>query len=88
MADKTDQKLIQEIATKARRMAIVKNKLYPEQATLIEDLTKAHARIGLDLPKMLNCGASTLAHDVCGIYRNIDHDTGDLRDGVLPKCAK
>ncbi len=42
----------------------------------------------LDLEGLLAAKPGDFAHDLCGIRRHVDHETGRLGDGFLPRFAK
>ena len=42
----------------------------------------------LDLVGLLAAGPADFAHDVCGIARHLDRDTGQLLDCFTPRFAK
>ena len=41
----------------------------------------------LDLDKLAKFDDFNLMHDVCGINRHIDRETGELQNCFLPRCA-
>ena len=52
------------------------------------DLTAAHANgCPLDLDKLALADDFNFAHDVFGIRRHLDRDTGQLLNCFLPRCA-
>jgi hypothetical protein len=52
------------------------------------DITATHANgCRLDLSKLLTADDFTFAHDMDGIARHLDRDTGKLGDCFLPRCA-
>jgi hypothetical protein len=55
---------------------------------LIMDLTACHANGNpLDLEKLAAADDFNVAHDVGGISRNIDRDTGKLANCFSPRCT-
>jgi hypothetical protein len=53
------------------------------------DLEACHTHgCPLDLERMREAKKSDLMHDVAGIRRHLDRDTGELRDCFLPRFAK
>lgn len=55
---------------------------------LLMDLTACHGNgTPLDLDKLLAADEFNFLHDVEGISRKIDRDTGRLTDCFLPRCA-
>lgn len=83
-----DAELINKIASRVRKNAIVKNKMYPEKVTLLMDLTAVHVTTPLRLKDMLEGSEFDLIHDIGGIYRNLDRETGKLMNCFLPRFAK
>lgn len=58
-------------------------------ATMEMDLTACHANgCPLDLQKLLDAPYGTFGHDVYGIRKFIDRDTGTLTQCFLPRCSK
>jgi hypothetical protein len=56
--------------------------------TLLMDITACHANgTPLDLHRLLEASPQDLAHDVFGIARHIDRETGKLTGCFLPRYA-
>jgi len=56
---------------------------------LVMDLTACHLNgCPLDLRRLLHAPDFDFAHDVWGIHRHIDRDTGELGDCFLPRFAQ
>lgn len=52
------------------------------------DLTTTHANgCPLDLPKLLAAEGYAFSHDVFGIARHLDRETGELGECFIPRCA-
>ena len=51
------------------------------------DLESCHAVCPLDLGGLLAAHPVNLAHDIGGINRHLDHDTGELVDCFCPRYA-
>lgn len=83
---KKDSALIKKIAKKAASLMYGSTK---EDLRGIEmDLCACHANgCRLDLQKMLKADDFNLLHDIRGINRHISHDTGELMNHFLPRCA-
>lgn len=63
---------------------------YPDnQRTLIMDLNACHANgCPLDFKGLLDAPIQDLSHDIYGIRKAIDRETGKLTEDVfLPRCA-
>lgn len=53
------------------------------------DITACHLNGNpLDLEKLLKADPFNFAHDITGIARHIDRETGQLKDCFLPRCSK
>lgn len=53
------------------------------------DLTATHANgCPLDFKKLLSFPPFDFNHDIYGIQRHIDRNTGKLKDFFLPRCSK
>jgi hypothetical protein len=66
-------------------------KMFPhlDAMTFNMDLTACHANgCPLDLEKLLNAPDADFGHDVLGIARHIDRETGVLGDCFLPRCTR
>lgn len=58
-----------------------------DQLSLEMDLAAAHANgCRLDLKRQLAADEFTFTHDVLGIRRHIDRNTGRIMDCFLPRC--
>lgn len=80
-----DAQLIARLADRAARMY----GLSVEKRQVIEmDVTATHANgCLLDLQKLLDADDFNFSHDVAGIYRHLDRETGALTWCFLPRCA-
>ncbi len=59
-----------------------------EKMSLEMDLIAVHCNdVQLDWEKLLSFDDGSFGHDVFGIRRYIDRDTGKLTDCFLPRCA-
>ena len=62
---------------------------YFDPLTLDMDLTAAHMNgCRLDLSALLAAEAFDFAHDIAGISRHIDRESGELGDCFVPRFAK
>jgi len=53
------------------------------------DLEAIHSNdCKMDFEKLLRAPLFDFVHDICGIRRHIDRDTGKLKDCFLPRCIK
>jgi hypothetical protein len=73
-----------------RAMASKLNLHVPGDADDLEmDLLATHANgCPLDFEKLLAFNEFNFAHDVVGIQRHLDRDTGELLHCFVPRCAK
>jgi hypothetical protein len=59
-----------------------------ERTTLSMDLLACHANGNpMNFQKLLSADQFNFAHDVNGISKHIDRDTGALRDHFSPRCS-
>lgn len=59
-----------------------------KRIALAMDLSACHVKCPLDLAGLLQAGTIDFVHDVLGIRRHIDRETGHLQDGFVPRCAR
>lgn len=52
------------------------------------DLEACHIYCPLILPELLSAKDSDFFHDVCGIIRHLDRETGNLKNNFLPRYAR
>ncbi len=57
-----------------------------DRLSVTMDLTVASNLGHVDLDRLLDAAPSDLAHDVGGIVRHLDRETGGLRGGFVPRC--
>ncbi len=78
--NETDTRLVHECMKRA-------GKLNPEidGMALSMDLTAAHINQPLKLEELLATDDGNFGHDVFGIQRHIDRDTGELSNCFLPR---
>lgn len=82
----TDFRRVETIVQRFERIA---GALGRERQGVIMDITACHnGACALDLAAMANGADADLAHDVAGIYRHFDRETGELRDCFTPRYAK
>jgi hypothetical protein len=63
---------------------------YPDdRVTLDMDLTACHCNgCPINFQKLLDAPAFDFAHDIYGIRRHINRETGQLENCFVPRCAK
>jgi len=84
----TDQesKAVQIIIARANRMA--KRMDQPlDRFSLRMDLAAVHLHTPINFMGLLSAPDFDFGHDVFGIMRHIDRETGQLMDFFLPRCA-
>ena len=63
-------------------------KLIDDMQTTMMDLCACHANgTPLDFQKLLDFPRFDFTHDVFGLVRHMNRETGKLRDHFLPRCA-
>jgi hypothetical protein len=80
-----------EIARRAYSMAVESGLPVGEDYILCirMDIIATHMNgCPLDLQKLLDADDFNFAHDINGIYHNIDCNTGKLTNFFLPRCCK
>jgi hypothetical protein len=76
---KEDDDLIMQIVVRADPV---------DRISLAMDLTACHLNgTPLDLPRLLVFPDGSFWHDINGIQRHLDRETGQLTGGFLPRCA-
>lgn len=84
---KKDQQKITSIAKRAVSLA-ASNGIEYGLMTADMDITACHCNgMELDLDKLAAADDSNFAHDVFGIRRHIDRETGQLKDCFVPRYA-
>ena len=80
--------LIKKIADRAFTMAEGKDVDSDYKTTVMRDVTATHANgCPLRLERLLEADDFNFAHDIHGINRHLDHDTGELTGFFLPRAA-
>jgi hypothetical protein len=85
--DKREAKLITEIVDRAEKLAR-RFKQPTVRAAIAIDLVMAHRMQPLDLELLLKADDGNFAHDVFGIMRHIDRNSGAMRDCFVPRFAR
>ena len=80
---KEENELIHKIVERAESLGVD----YGDRITRMMDLTAAHWTCPLKLEEMLEGNNVDLLHDIYGIAKSIDRDTGELRDCFLPRFS-
>lgn len=82
---------LRQISKVAARAVVALGKPLPsgmDHQTICLDLGKVHdSGCPLDLAGLLVCRESDLLHDVMGIHRHLDRDTGELLECFWPRYA-
>lgn len=76
-----------EIAAKIARRAVEIN---PEidQLTIQMDISAASIQNDFDFERLLEFDEFNFMHDVIGINKHLNRDTGEITQGFLPRCGK
>jgi len=83
-----DFTLIQQITDRAQAMARATNIRPFDRQGAAMDITAVHANgCPLRLAELLAAEDFNFSHDVFGIFRHIDRETGHLRDCFVPRSA-
>jgi hypothetical protein len=86
---KAEFRIIHEIATRAMRELVAARKNDPFKLMDIQmDITAVHANgNALQLTALRDADAFNFAHDVLGIRRKLDRETGQLTDNFSPRFS-
>ncbi len=85
--DRHEMALVQEISERARGLFA---RFLPQPPSVLEiqmDLAAVHARCPLDLAALAAFDNVNFTHDIGGIYKHLNRETGDLEDCFRPRCA-
>lgn len=86
-AGTADIDLIDKIADRVTKCSFY-DELKVKKQHIVMDLTATHCNgCKLDLYAMLHGSLSDFAHDVVGIMRHLDRETGQLQDCFVPRFA-
>lgn len=86
-ATREESRIITKIAQRAIAIATTEGIDYDYQSAHM-DIEACHSNgMPLDLTKLLNAPDGDFGHDVFGIRRFMDRDTGRLLDCFVPRCA-
>ncbi len=87
-ASREDHQLIGKIADRFISIASGNEPEKTDRLSLVMDLTACHANgCKLRLTDLLDADTTNFLHDVCGIRRHIDRETGELMDCFRPRFA-
>ena len=81
---KEEHALISQVARRGYAMF----PFHTDYQTLVMDITAAHIDVPMRLDELLEADAENFAHDIGGIVRHIDRDTGKLKDCFVPRFAR
>lgn len=86
--NKKDRRVIAEIVKRAAKI-YKEAKVKRDPVDIDMDVTACHVNGNpLDLPKLLAAPEFDFMHDIGGIAKHIDRETGELKDHFLPRCSK
>ena len=84
-----EHRLISAIAERAFRLYRDLGIYGMDRMTIEMDITAVHANgCPLDLSRLYAADDSNFSHDIGGINRHLDRDTGQLMDCFVPRFAK
>ena len=83
MKDK-DFEIIEDIVDRAEKNGLLKF----NRISLLMDLDCVNNNIGLRLKNFLNADDFNFAHDIYGIQTNLNRETEELENFLLPRFAK
>lgn len=84
--DKSDIEIINQITQRAFRDVLVPGRNFLD---LNMDITAAHSNgCRLKLAELLKADDFNFAHDIIGIVRNLDRDTGKLMNCFCPRYSE
>lgn len=85
--DKSEMKQISAIVKRANALGLCGFDNYSNQ-TANMDIAACHCNGNpLNLDKLLNAPDFDFTHDMCGICRHIDRETGELKNCFSPRCS-
>lgn len=89
---KTDMATISKIVERAQAAGLVRGPRKPGHwygaLTARMDLCAAHNDCGMDFDRLLAADDFNFLHDIAGIARHMDRETGRLGDCFLPRFAR
>lgn len=80
-----DHALILLIADRAKR--VIPSALSFDKMSLVMDLSAAHLDVGLRLQELAHADDFNFNHDIAGIVRHMNRETGKLENFFLPRFA-
>lgn len=86
MSRMKELEIIAAIASRAVRMARKYGVDY-QQLEAVLDLSNCHDRRPLRLMELLQADDGNFGHDIFGIRRHINRETGEMEDGFLPRYS-
>ncbi len=81
-----DMDLISDIMKRAHKILSLHDINY-DRLTLFMDIEAVHNTIGLDLTTLLIADEGNFMHDITGIYKHMNRETKELKDGFVPRFA-
>lgn len=81
-----ERDLFERIATRAELLAKRQGTRNFDRVACIMDLTACHANgCRLDLDRLISADDFNFSHDIAGIGRHLNRETGQLEDHFLPR---
>lgn len=78
--------LISKIADRAINDVFQPQGVAVQKLDVMMDLEATYAVCPLDLEKLNDFDRGNFGHDIAGIYRHLNRETGELMDCFLPRC--
>lgn len=92
LADRRTMDLISKLLDRAKTDGYVRGPAAPdhwyEPVTFMLDMVNVHNAVPMDFQRMLEADRFNFIHDVAGIARHMNRETGQLEGGFLPRFAK
>lgn len=85
--DRAEFKLLQRIVARAEQLAD-KHFVDYDRQTITMDLSAVHAHTPLRLEALAEADDADFAHDIFGIRRHLNRETGELERGFHPRLAQ
>lgn len=84
---KKQQKLVNQITDRAHNLfkdqGMIRSKMDIEM-----DISATHENCELNLKQLKDFDDNNFTHDILGICKNLNRNTGELENCFLPRCAK
>lgn len=89
---KHDMQVVRKIVARAQALGLVRGAAAPDhwydRLTCEMDICAAVNDTPLDLGRFLSFDGFNFTHDIAGIARHMNRETGRIGDHFLPRCAR